>query len=447
MIKYFPSAVVWAILFVFLINANPITAFAHTIDVAPDVLLLDTSLNNHLDLSQPQFGEGGNFLRTPTDTATIIVQFTAVSSTAERTALLQEYGAEIIETDLLPHTYLVSVDSDMEVEALDADDIVVYAESDHLYQSTQDTPTLIPDDTFYSEQWGLEKINAPEAWATTTGSSDVIVAVIDTGIDRDHPDLEGQLTNGAIASRFSQTILDGAGHGTHVASIIAASSDNQQGTAGVAWGARIMPIKALGSGGFGNLSDIIRGFRWAVDNGADIINMSLGGGNSSRTFQSAVDYANEWDVLVVAAAGNEFRAGSPVNYPAAYEGVLAVAATDQDDEPANFSNRGDYIDIAAPGVGILAATSRFIGANYIRFDGTSMAAPFVSGVAALLLSIDPDLSSQELMDLITETAVDIGLEGKDDRTGYGRIDAAAAVEALSNRATAQMLYLPIIMGN
>jgi len=382
----------------------------------------------------------------------VILQFEAESTLREQQSIFENYHLVSINT-LLPNTYLVSARKSLKLSDLYAEPAVLYAEPDYIYSSfsSSTTESVIPDDTRYIEQWGLEQINAPDAWAMTTGSSDVVIAVIDTGVDSTHPDLAGQLVTGAVTLRRSRNIEDSVGHGTHVASTIAGRTNNQEGIAGVAWGARIMPVKALNWRGSGNISDVARGIRWAVDNGADIINMSLGGSDNSNTFKSAIDYADEHDVLVIAAVGNEYADGSPVSYPAAYDNVLSVAATDKDDNPASFSSSGDYIDVAAPGVDILAATSRLFGWSYISFEGTSMATPFVSGLAALLLSIDPDLSNQELMDLITSTAVDVGAEGWDDRTGYGRVDAAAALAALAptpvsdSQTILNLIYLPIIM--
>ena len=391
----------------------------------------------------------------PTKSVSLIIAFNADTSTTERETIFQKYSLEQIGSAFLPNTYLVSACSMADLSSLNQEPLIDYAEPDYVYQSFR-VPTLesvIPDDTRFTEQWGLTQINAPDAWATTTGSSDVIVAVIDTGIDSTHPDLEDQLVGGAIVIRRGRSIEDTVGHGTHVASTIAGRTNNNEGTAGVAWGAKIMPVKALNRRGSGNISDVALGIRWAADNGADIINMSLGGSGDSNTFRNAVDYADERGVLVIAAVGNEYANGSPTSYPAAYDNVLAVAATDRDDNATSFSSSGDYIDVAAPGIDILAATSRALGTSYISFEGTSMSTPFVSGLAALLLSVDPDLTNAELMSIIKDSAVDVGPEGWDNRTGYGRIDAAAAIATLVPDAVddsgvdsqTNMLYLPIIM--
>lgn len=294
---------------------------------------------------------------------------------------------------------------------------------------------LVPDDPYYTSQWAHPRIGSHNAWNLTTGDSAVVVAVIDTGVDLENPELQGRLTAPKSYVAGAPTADDDQGHGTHVAGIIAAAGNNQQGVAGMAWEVQIMPIKVLDDTGWGDSSDVAQGIVYAVNNGADIINVSLGGPDSSMTLLNAVTYAADNGVLVVGSAGNcgdgNFQqngctAENQAVYPAAYdEQVFAVAATDSADIVASFSNRGDYVDIAAPGVKIL---STYIGGSgYAYASGTSQAAPFVSGLAALLLSVRPSLTPQEIQTIIETSATDRGADGWDPDYGAGRIQAAASM--------------------
>jgi type VII secretion-associated serine protease mycosin len=288
------------------------------------------------------------------------------------------------------------------------------------------------DDPLREFQWDLEKISTPAAWESSTGS-DMVVAVIDTGVDGSHPDLAGQLLPGLDAiTDTTGGDDDGNGHGTHVAGTVAAVAGNGEGVAGFAPDAKILPVKVLGANGSGYVSDTAQGIVWAADNGAHIINLSLGSSNPSKAEESAVAYAVGRGVTVVAAAGNEREEGSPTSYPAAYDGVIAVAATDPGDDVAEYSNQGAYVDVAAPGSGIFSTYPVDLpegSSGYNALSGTSMAAPHVAAVAALIKSVQPDLTPDDIQQVLQSSAVDLGDGGFDEDFGYGRIDAAAAVEA------------------
>jgi thermitase len=315
------------------------------------------------------------------------------------------------------------------VAALRGDPDVLYAEPDYIALAQ-----TIPNDPYYTTQWGLSKIDAPAAWDLTTGSSAVVIAIVDTGIDLDHEDFScaGKLT----AARWNfvadnSNPDDDNGHGTHVAGIAAACGNNGKGIAGVAWGARLMPVKVLDSSGSGYYSDVAAGITYAVDHGARVVNLSLGGISSDNTLASAVQYAHDHGVLVVAAAGNCAQDGyqcsyiyNPIMYPAAYSTVLAVAATDSNDNWASFSEYQPYVDVAAPGVDIY---STYNDGDYTFMNGTSMATPHVSGLAALLWSLIPSLTMGQVESIIESTADDLGAPGKDDYFGYGRINAGRAL--------------------
>ncbi|GIE33014.1 hypothetical protein Ait01nite_060590 [Actinoplanes italicus] len=288
------------------------------------------------------------------------------------------------------------------------------------------------DDEYRDLQWDLDKINTPAAWETSTGA-DVVVAVIDTGVEGDHPDLDGQILKGYNAiENGGGGDFDDNGHGTHVAGTVAALTGNGVGVAGFAPDAKVLPIKVLDADGSGYVSDTAEGIVWATDNGAQIINMSLGSDTPTQAEKSAVAYALKNGVTVVAAAGNEREEGSPTSYPAAYDGVIAVAATDDQDEIAEYSNRGEYVDVAAPGSGILSTYPLALsedGSGFAELNGTSMAAPHVAAVAALIKGVQPDITPDGIQKALESSAVDLGDDGFDEDFGYGRIDAAAAIEA------------------
>ncbi len=236
-----------------------------------------------------------------------------------------------------------------------------------------------------AEQWGNAMLNASEAWGTSTGAG-AVVAVLDSGVDGTHPDLAGALLPGINTrlNRGDQTpaTSDANGHGTHVAGVIAARAGNGVGGAGVAPEASVLPVKVLDRYGGGWESDVTEGIIWAVDNGADVINLSLGG-EESELIGSAVGYALSAGVVVVAAAGND--ATDKANYPAAVPGVLSVTAIASDGRPAGYANYGATVDLHAPGDRILST----IPGGYAALSGTSMAAPFVAGAAALVRSAQP----------------------------------------------------------
>jgi len=291
------------------------------------------------------------------------------------------------------------------------------------------------DDPLLPDQWGLWTINAPTAWASSTGTG-VVVAVIDSG-SGPHPDLDANLLPGTDL-RAGSGIPDGAdvgsiGHGTHVAGTIAAVAGNGIGVAGVAPGARILPLRILGADGTGTTRDLAAAITAAVASGARIINLSLGSLNEDVRVTMAIADATARNVLVVAAAGNDGPAGSP-KWPAVFDLTLAVTALDRDGNPATSGQRGPYIDLGAPGVGILSTVpSALRGRDYEAQSGSSMAAAFVSGTAALLLAIKPDLAAQELREILLVTARDVGAPGRDDATGAGMVDAAAALAELGRR--------------
>ncbi|CUU02040.1 thermitase [Armatimonadetes bacterium GBS] len=314
---------------------------------------------------------------------------------------------------------------------------VSYVEPNYIYHAI-----ATPNDPYYAQQWALPKIQANWAWDLWTPRAVVYVAIIDTGVDYNHSDLVNKFrrtSSGAVYGwntlRNNSNANDDNGHGTHVAGIAAAQINNGVGVAGVAaWNpaasgynayVQIMPVKVLGASGSGSLSSIANGITWAVNNGADVLNLSLGGSSGSQTLANAVAYAWNAGCLIVAAAGNS--GSSPPQYPAYYTTCIAVAATDSSDRLASFSQYGSWVDIAAPGVSIL---STYYRNRYAYMDGTSMACPHVAGAAALVWSNSPWLTNQQLRSIL-ETNVD-PYSPYGTRTiapGAGRLNVYRALQA------------------
>jgi thermitase len=230
------------------------------------------------------------------------------------------------------------------ITALQHHPLVEYAEPNYIIRAI-----LTPNDPYFSSQWGLTKIGAPQAWDFTTGSSDLIIAIVDSGIDLDHPDLSGKIIWGYDYVNGDWVPDDDYGHGTHVAGIAAAQTNNGTGVAGVSWGARLMALKVLNAWGNGTYANTASAVTYAADNGAKIISLSLGGDYDSSTLRNAVIYAHNAGCVVVAATGND---NGPVLYPAKYGEAFAVAATDSSDQRYWGSNYGPEVDVAAPGVNI-----------------------------------------------------------------------------------------------
>jgi subtilisin len=266
--------------------------------------------------------------------------------------------------------------------------------------------------------WGVEQIGARAAWRRGYAGQGVLVAVVDTGISP-HEDL-AEPVRGATLVPGSNSYNDDHGHGTHVAGTIAALSENSRGVAGVAPRARLLAVKVLARDGLSRGDSVAQGVTWAANNGARVINLSLGSRILSDSLRRAVVYARSRNVLVCAAAGNDY--GASVSYPARFDDAcLAVAATDSDNKRAPFSNRGPQVDLSAPGVLI---RSTHLGNGYREMSGTSMATPHVSGVAAIVLSRYPDLAPLALQRHLEATATRLGAP---DQYGRGLVHAERAV--------------------
>ncbi len=274
-----------------------------------------------------------------------------------------------------------------------------------------------------AQQWGLDAVGVGAAWAVTRGAG-VVVAVVDTGV-APAPDLAGRLLPGWNVIDGSDRSADDNGHGTHVAGTIAEVEGNGLAESGVAPEASILPVKVLDATGSGSDSDVAGGIVWAADHGARVVNLSLGGSETSTVLADAVAYARHLGVLLVAAAGND---GGAVGVPARLAGVIAVGAVDSDLARAPFSAGGRALDLVAPGVAILQQTLDGVGGFADRlFSGTSMASPCVAGVAALALAAGRATTALGVARLLTRTALDLGPAGKDSAYGAGLVRADAAL--------------------
>ncbi|MDT3766361.1 S8 family peptidase [Priestia filamentosa] len=277
---------------------------------------------------------------------------------------------------------------------------------------------LTPNDTFYAYQYGPQKISTPSAWDVTTSNSNIRIAIVDTGVQTNHPDLVNKLLPGYNFVNGNSNVTDVNGHGTHVAGIAAASTNNNLGIAGIAPSARILPIKALADNGSGISTNIANGIVYAANQDAQVINLSLGTTQDSVTIRNAIDYAINRGSVVVAATGN--NGANLLTYPAVYQNVLSVASTDENDQKSSFSNYGTWVDVAAPGSNIL---STYPNSYYSYLSGTSMACPHVAGLAALLAA--QGRSSVQIRNIIQNTSDPI--PGTGTFWVYGRVNANRAV--------------------
>jgi Subtilisin-like serine proteases len=291
----------------------------------------------------------------------------------------------------------------------------------------------VPNDPYYGLQWGTQMIKAESAWdkLNLVSRAKVTVAVLDTGVNSSHEDLKDSIVSGYDFADDKQDTNDLVGHGTHVAGIVAAQTDNGIGITGIAKNCKIMPVKVLDDDGNGSDANIIEGIKYATDHGAQVINMSLGGPGESDALQDAINYATSHGVNVVVAAGNENGA---IDTPGNCKGVITVGAIDRDGERASYSNFGTKLDVVAPGTDIL---STYIGgtgpSGYTYFSGTSMAAPFVSGVVALIKSVNPNITPAAVTDIIHQSATHLDVSGFDKYHGYGLVNADKAVALALSR--------------
>lgn len=390
----------------------------------------------------------------------VLVKFKTSLSETEVADLIEVYKSQKIKKIEKLNVYQIQIPEHFSVEemvyAFDRNPDVEYAEPNYIARIT-----ATPNDLLFPEQYALSNtgqdigapgspsgtpsadIKAPQGWEETKGSQATVIAILDTGIDLLHPDLQNKVISGGrdfVNDDFDAT--DDDWHGTHVAGIAAAETNNNEGIAGVAWNCKLLPVKVMHKGdpAWGKYTWIADGIRWAADEGADVINMSFGGTSGSALMMEALNYAKTAGVVLVAAAGNE---DDFVYYPAAYdEYCIAVAATDYNDERLWWSNPGPEVDVAAPGEDIISCAPTWYWGEgsypYGYADGTSQAVPHVAGLAALIKDLKPWLRPDEIMDIIRYTADDVNngsSPGFDEFIGYGRINMETALVPIKLAST------------
>jgi thermitase len=375
----------------------------------------------------------------PSEKVRLLIKPKADISESALHALLSAHGGEESRTIPGVETRVVEVPRQTAVKLLQVlknRREIDYAETDVTAHAIATT-----NDPYFTSgsQWYLSKMQVPDAWDLTAGAPGVVVAVLDTGVRASHPDLAGKVLAGRDFASGDSDPSDENGHGTAVAGLIGAVSGNSTGMASVAWNTSILPVRVLDKDGSGSHSDIADGIVWATDQGADVINLSLGGTGSSSTLQSAINYAWSKGVVIVAAAGN--NGDSVPCYPAACTNVVAVSATNSSDSRTSWSNYGSYVDIAAPGANVLTLS----GSNgYEAMDGTSFSSPLTAGVVALMRAANPALSNATIVNALLANADDIGASGKDNDFGHGRVNARRAVTAVGGAASAVDAIAPVV---
>jgi subtilisin family serine protease len=281
-------------------------------------------------------------------------------------------------------------------------------------------PDLTPNDSLYPNQWHLQKIAAPLAWNILQGTPGVTIAILDSGVDATHPDLAAKLVPGYNFYDNNTNTADVYGHGTMVAGVAAALSNNGIGVASVAWQNPLMPLRVTDTQGYASVSTIAQALIWAADHGAKVFNLSFSGVAGSATIRNAAQYAVSKGGIVVAAAGNCGCSDPTAENPY----VLSVSATDSNDALASFSSRGPFVDLSAPGVSIYTTTR---GGGYGPASGTSFSSPITAGVIALIMSANPNLTPNEIETFLEATTDDLGTAGYDSSFGFGRVNAHEAL--------------------
>jgi len=364
----------------------------------------------------------------------VVVKFQVIPNQAEMAQIKKTIHAASVQK--LGYTYVFKsnkLTAEQMMAHFKKSNNIEYVEPHYYYMSNeQPNPN---DDLFTPHQWNLPITQTIEGWAISKGNDNIIIAVLDTGVDLEHTDLEGRLVSGLNIVKPEQEPYDDVGHGTHVTGVISATVNNLEGVAGMTWYDKVMPIKVLDHSGAGTTYSVAQGIIWATDHGAKVINMSLGNYAQAEFLHDAIRYAFDHDVILIAASGND-NTDQP-GFPAAYPEVFAVAATDNYQQRAPFSNYGDYIDVAAPGVSI---ASTYLDNQYAALSGTSMASPHVAALAALIRSVNPLLKNTEVMDIMRNTAIDLGEHGKDTQFGYGQINVEQALIQANNTKNSVRLF-------
>jgi len=327
----------------------------------------------------------------------------------------KQLASKVLEKNLQLNIYLISTRKNL------LQTLYCYkqlTEVEHAEINSKTESYYQPNDILYLCQYGPQKIQAPSAWEITTSNGSVKIAIVDTGVELNHPDLATKLLPGYNFVDNNTNPNDGNGHGTHVAGIAAALTNNVIGIAGVAPSCLLIPVRILDNDGTGTLNNLINGIIYAADQGAQVINLSCGGPGGSILLENAVNYAWEKGCVVIGSAGS--NGSTDLTYPAAYEHVISVTSTDRKDQKSIFANYGNWIDVCAPGSTIL---STYLGGGYAYLSGSSMSSPHVSGIAALLAS--QGKNNSEIKSIILGSCDQIVGTGIYWR--YGRVNANNAV--------------------
>jgi len=367
----------------------------------------------------PVVSPGARFHGSGQKTGAWLVRFRSDVADGDETRVVRSAGAtELGDLDEIK-TRVVDVSAGRQarfLQQLRRDPRVVSVEQDGTAQAT-----VVPGDPHWQQAWGPRLIRAPGAWNLGTGRAMTVIAVVDTGVDRNQPDLRGRVLRGWDFQNDDATPNDDNGHGTAVAGVAAAAANDGTGIAGICWHCRILPVKVLNANGSGSHSNIAAGIVWATKHGADVINMSLAGPNPSTAVADAVKFARARGVVVVAAAGNEGT--NRRYYPASLPGVISVGATNSHDRLYSWSNRGSWTKVSAPGCAMTGSTGPV---RWTWWCGTSFASPMVAGVAALMKSRRPDLKRSQIERILLNSTVPVR------GVAQGRIDAYRAVRTVAS---------------
>ncbi len=362
----------------------------------------------------------------------ILVQTRAGLDDVELNKILARHGGRSASRMNKIQVHIVRLPAEADertaVELLKRNPHIKSAEIDKLI-----APEQVGNDTYYASAWHLPKIQAPTAWDSSLGSG-VTIAILDSGVDATHPDLIGKMVAGWNFYDGNADTSDVYGHGTKVAGSAAAASNNSVGVTGVAWNAKIMPIRISDTAGYAFYSTIAEGIYWAADHGARVVNISYSVQGSSSV-QGAANYLKTKGGLVINSAGNAGVLDATLPNSA----LISVAATGSTDIKASWSSFGDYVDVSAPGAGIWTTTR---GGGYAAVSGTSFSSPVTAGVVALMMSANPALKPTELESILKSTSVDLGVAGTDPLYGAGRVNAAAAVQKVRSLIAAADLTAP-----
>jgi subtilisin family serine protease len=361
----------------------------------------------------------------------LLVRFRAGTPSAEKEAVAARAGGRLAGDipQLGLHVIAVSPARTQEALAsLRSEASVASVERDVLLRGLD----TVPNDALWSTQWGARLIGAPRAWDSTRGAAGIVIAVVDTGVDGLHPDLVGATVAGRDLLDDDADASDGHGHGTGVAGVIAARTNNHEGHAGICWSCSLMPVRVLDSTGWGKTSTIAAGIVWAAEHGAHVLNMSFGGPATTSALGSAVSYASGKGAVLVAAAGNS--GDETPFFPAAHSEVIGVTATDEADVLYSWSNHGDWLQVAAPGCN----TATALGGGYVEFCGTSAATPVVAGIAGLALSLNPTASKSSVEQAIEGSATPLA-----GVAAFGRVNAPSVMSSVSPAGTSSPVEPPV----